>query len=361
METASALHLKETVAIRKVLVAILLILATIAIFFAKDVLLPIMIGVLVSLTLSPLLRALSKAGIPAPVSATVLVTVLASSVLLGGYAMSGPVSDWAAQAPEFGEKLKDRLRVIATSVEAVQGASAEVEKLAEPAAEPSVQKVTIQQPGLLSSAVSNLAGLGTTVVVAMVFALLLLASGDLFYAKLVGAFPKFSDKRRALSIVYTIERSISRYLFTITVINAVLGLVLAVSLLMIDFPHPFIWGILAFFLNFLPFLGMIVGACLIAGFSIVTYDQLSYALLAPVFYMVLNSVEGQIVTPTILGRRLEMNTVSVFLTVVFWGWLWGIAGALMAVPFLVCIKVICDNVDTLKVLGRFLGARDQIR
>ncbi|MGO4915196.1 AI-2E family transporter [Pseudogemmobacter sp. W21_MBD1_M6] len=357
LDTAPALHLREIVAIRKVLVAILLILATIAIFFAKDVLLPIMIGVLVSLTLSPLLRVLSKAGIPAPVSATVLVTVLAFSVLLGGYAMSGPASNWAAEVPAFGEKLKDKLRDITTSVEAVQGASAQVEKLAEPAAEPSVQKVTIQQPGLLSSAVSNLAGLGTTIIVAMVFALLLLASGDLFYVKLVEAFPKLSDKKRALSTVYTIERSISRYLFTITVINAVLGMVLAVSLLIIDFPHPFIWGALAFFLNFLPFLGMIIGTCLIAGFSIVTYDQLSYALLAPVFYMVLNSLEGQFVTPTILGRRLEMNTVSVFLTVVFWGWLWGIAGALMAVPFLVCLKVICDNVDALKVPGRFLGVR----
>ena len=124
-------------------------------------------------------------------------------------------------------------------------------------------------------------------------------------------------------------------------------------------PQPVVWGILAFALNFLPYVGALVGVVVVAAVSIVNFDSLSYGLIAPAAYLAATAIEGQFVTPMVVGRRLELNTVSVFVTVVFWAWLWGIPGALMAVPFLVCFKVLCDNVDQLQVVGNFLAASER--
>ncbi|MGC1502761.1 MAG: AI-2E family transporter [Sulfitobacter sp.] len=116
-------------------------------------------------------------------------------------------------------------------------------------------------------------------------------------------------------------------------------------------------GVLAFTLNFIPFVGGLFGTVLVAAFGILNFDTLGMGLLPAMIYAFCTSFEAQFVTPTVLGRRLNMNTVSVFLTVIIWSWLWSIPGALMAVPFLVMLKVICDNVPSLSVLGNFLGAK----
>jgi len=314
------------------------------------------IGILLALTLSPVVRSLSRAGIPSQVSAVVLIFGIGISSATGAYFISGPVTDWVQNAPQMGTKLRYKLAGLTASVEAVKEASEEVEALADTAS-PDVEKVVIQRPGLLASAVSQLASFGTSVTVGLILALFILASGDLFYIKLVEAFPTFRDKKRAIRIVHDIERRISHYLFTITLINAGLGLSIAIALSLIGIPHPYIWGVAAFLLNYLPFVGAIAGTFAIAAFSVINVDSIAYALTAPAVYFLLTSIEGQFVTPTVLGRRLEMNTVSVFLTVVIWGWLWSVPGALMAVPFLVLLKVICDNFEGLSVLGNFLSAR----
>ncbi len=164
-----------------------------------------------------------------------------------------------------------------------------------------------------------------------------------------------SGKKRALSAVYDIERKVSRYLLTITVINASLGAAIAITLALLGVDYAYVWGIAAFLLNFVPFVGGLVGTVLIGASAIVQFDSIYYALAAPIAYQILTGVEGQFITPTLVGRRLEMNTVAVFLTVVLWGWLWGIPGALVAVPFLVVFKVICENFEGLETIANFLG------
>ena len=198
------------------------------------------------------------------------------------------------------------------------------------------------------------ARIGGTVAVALVLALFLLASGDMFYLKLVQSFQTFTGKKRALKAVYDVERRVSRYLLTITIINAGLGISVGLYLFALGLPVPYVWGLAAFLLNFLPYIGGVIGAVLVGAYAIASFDSLGYAILAPIGYQILTGVEGQFITPYLVGRRLELNTVAVFLTVVFWGWLWGIAGALVAVPFLVVFKVICENVTALNMIGHFL-------
>ncbi|MBU2360671.1 MAG: AI-2E family transporter [Alphaproteobacteria bacterium] len=195
-----------------------------------------------------------------------------------------------------------------------------------------------------------------SVAVALVLAGFLLALGHMFYIKILQSLRTLSDKKRALTMVHDIERRVSRYLLTIALINAGLGICVGLALFVIGMPDAYILGAAVFLLNFLPFAGALIGVALVGALSILTFDSLSYAALAPAAYLILNALEGSFVTPALLGQRLELNTVAVFLTVVTWGWLWGIPGALIAVPVLIMFKVVADNIEGMKVAANFLGA-----
>ncbi|TMM54178.1 AI-2E family transporter [Sulfitobacter sabulilitoris] len=326
-------------------------------YFAKDMLLPVLLGFLVALTLSPVSRGLNRIGIPHAVSAILLIGATALSVTLVVVFSAGTVASWANEAPAMGREIQRKLRGVVQTVETVREASEQVEKIGESATS-RVQEVVIKQPSLIDNAMDTVTNVGATIAVTLVLALFLLASGDMFYVKLVKAIPTMSGKKRALSAVYDVERRVSRYLLTITLINAGLGLAIGSYLTLLGLESGYIWGVAAFLLNFLPYVGGFVGTIMVGAYAITAFDSLSFALLAPLGYQVMTGIEGQLVTPYLVGRRLELNTVAVFLTVVFWGWLWGIAGALIAVPFLVVFKVVCENFEQLHTVGNFLSKSD---
>lgn len=305
------------------------ILAVIAIFvviyFARDLILPVLLGVLIALTLSPINRWLQKKGLPAGVSASILMlatTVVAVAVV---YFAGETARSWSQDFPEMVDELRQKLRGVSDTLEAVKDASEQVEKVAG-ATDGGAAAVAIKPPGFLNSVVTVAAGTATSIGVALVLALFLLASGDLFYAKLVQSFGSMREKKRALSTVYGIERQVSGYLLTITLINFLLGLAVAGAMWLIGLEYAYIWGIAAFLLNYLPILGGILGTVLVAVHSILFFDTLSYALVAPIAYQALTSGEAQFVTPYLIGKRMELNIIAVFLTVVLWGWLWGFQG-----------------------------------
>ena len=155
----------------------------------------------------------------------------------------------------------------------------------------------------------------------------LLASGDFFLRKLIKVLPTLSDKKRALTITNTMQREISRYFLTVTLINAGLGLAVGTALYFIGMPTPYLWGAMAFALNFIPYLGALVGIVLTAAVALVSFDSIGQALLAPAAYLALATLEGNFITPTIMGKRFTLNPVVVFIWLIFWGWLWGVIGA----------------------------------
>jgi predicted PurR-regulated permease PerM len=219
-----------------------------------------------------------------------------------------------------------------------------------------VQKVVLAQPGVLSRAAGNLLSVGTTLAVTFVLSLFLLASGTLFYQKIIQAFPNLSDKKKALKVIYNIQSEISRYLLTITIINMIVGVVVGSGMWLLGIPNALVWGVASTVLNFLPYVGALIAIVLVGVISIVTFDDMLYALVPPGFILLVHILEGQFLTPMLLGRRLELNAVFVFISISFWSWLWGFVGALMAVPILVIIKVACDNFETLRPIGNFLTA-----
>jgi len=342
--------------IRTLLVGLFLLAAVYALYFARDFIMPVILAFLLALMLTPIVRFLRKRGVPEALSATLLVLLSVLALASAGYFLSGPIIQLANEAPDIGRRISERLSEFRHPFEKFMAVSQEVERVTDTAQEPGLQRVVVAQPGIISQAAGNLLSGATTAAITFVLSLFLLASGTMFYEKIVQSFTRLSEKKRALRIVYDVEREISRYLLTVALINAGLGLAIGLGLWALGMPNPAVWGVAAAALNFLPYIGALATIVLVACISLITFDTLSYAMLPPLFVIACNIIEGQIITPLIVGRRLEINAVAIFIAVAFWSWLWGFVGALIAVPLLVIFKVFCDHFESWKSVGNFLSA-----
>jgi predicted PurR-regulated permease PerM len=365
LEVAEDSHV-ELRRIRRVLVMTFLMALLTAVYFTRDVLLPIVIAIVLTLTLLPVIRTGERYRIPKGVTAVAVILAMAGVFAQLGYVLSGPAQTLAADAPKIAEEVQDKLGGILDRISAlretadeVAGATAETTMVDTNgdgvAAMPVVAVVEEDTPGLADQVVSGLASAGGAIGAALVLTVFLLASGDFYHRRIVEAMPRLRDKKQALTIIRDVERQISRYLGAIFLINALLGVAVGVAMWLLDMPMPMVWGLLAFLLNFIPFVGNILNVVLVAAVSLVTFDTLWDAALPPLALLVLSLIESNVVTPLLIGRRLELNTVAQLIMVAFWTWLWGVPGAILAVPFLVVVKAVCDNVESLQTLGSFLS------
>ena len=342
-------------AIRIALTGVFIIALVGLIYFARDFLLPVFLAFLLALTLSPIVRYLQKRGIAPGLTALVLVLFVVSGFSAGAYLLSDPVSEWVARAPEISQRIQQKLYTFRRPMEAVAKASEQVRTITEGTSSPTVQKVVVQQPGLLSRAASNIVSAVSTAAVTFVLLLFLLASGPMFYEKMINVLPTFRDKKRALAIAYDVEREVSQYLLTITFINIVFGIYIATVMTVAGMPNPILWGVAATLLNYIPYVGALTGIAMVGIVALISLDPIGHALIPPLLYLVGAILEGQFITPIFLGRRLELNSVAILIFVAMWGWVWGIVGAIIAVPFLVLIKVFCDHFEGLAGIGEFLS------
>lgn len=326
-------------------------------YFAQGFLLPVILALLMALALSPVVRALRRWWMPASLSALLVVSTL--SLCAGGivWSLSAPVSELIRNAPRIGLEVRYKFATLMQPVEAVQKATRSIEEAARTDADPNVQEVVIRQPHLLSWAADGLPKIAAGLGLMLVLLFFLLASGDLFYEKLVRTMPTLTDKKRWLRIVYDVERDVSRYLFTMSTINFGLGICVGLGLYLAGMPNPLVWAVAAALLNFIPYLGSLAGVAMVAAVSVVSFPTLGEAIVPPLVYAVITAVEGQLITPMLLGRRLQMNAVVVFLAIAFWGWLWGAVGMLIAVPVLILVKTFAHHAEHLNGLREFLGLR----
>ncbi|MEZ2328869.1 AI-2E family transporter [Mesorhizobium sp. RCC_202] len=343
--------------VRSLLIGIFIFMTMAALYFGRAFFMPVMLAFLLALTLTPIVRVLRKRGIPEVVSATLLVLLSIFVFVSAGYLLSGPVIDLINNTSTIGQQLTERLAHFQRPLAKIMDLAHQLEGLTETTQEPGVQKVAVAPSGILSSAAGNILEAGTAITIVFVLSLFLLASGTLFYEKIVQSFTSMSQKKRALRVVYDVEREISHYLLTVALINAGLGTVIGLGLWGLGMPNPLVWGAAAALLNFLPYVGALITILLVAIIALISFDTISYALLAPAIVLLCDVVEGQFVTPMVVGRRLEINAVAIFIAIAFWSWLWGFVGALMAVPLLVVIKVFCDHFEGLSHVGNFLAAQ----
>jgi predicted PurR-regulated permease PerM len=335
---------------------VLIVLGTIAfLYFARPVILPVFLAVMAGMALKPLIRWLSYGHIPPAISAAVVLCLLVAAVGIGFFEMGRPAMTWMNDAPAHMAELRQRVQRIFPRVARFNQAADAVNNLG--AADEEQKKVTTVE--LKTSRVPSsfinwtgtfLAGVGET----LVLLYLMLASGDLFLQKLVRVMPTLREKKSAVGMSHEIQQNISNYLFSVSLINIGLGVVVSGGLYWLGVPNALMWGMLAAVLNFVPYFGPVVGIILLATVGLLTFDTLWKGLLPPAWYLLLHLLEANFITPVLLGRRFTLNPVVIFVSLIFWTWLWGVPGALLSVPILVSIKVVCDRVPTLSSLSELL-------
>ena len=335
-----------------------MILLLCAFYYAQNLLLPIVVAFLSALVLSPIVRTLKRSGIHESISAFLLVVLFAGFFGLTVYSLSGPISQWIEEAPRIGQELRTKLKTLRRPMEQIDAAQKQLEDATQGTTDPRIQEVAVREPGLLSKIAQGVPNIFAGAAVTFVLLLFLLASGDMFYEKLVRVLPTLTDRKRGLRIAYDIEREVSRYLLTITIINFALGAVIGAGLFVLGMPNPILWGLIAALLNFVPYFGAITAMAVVSVVAMVSFPTVGHALLAPAFYMFCSAIEGQFITPALVGRRLQINAIAVFLAIVFWGWIWGVIGVFVAVPMLIVVKVFCRHIESLSGLDEFLSARD---
>jgi predicted PurR-regulated permease PerM len=349
--------------VRNVALTGLFILAAFyTLYFARSFLLPIVLALLFSLLLSPFVRGLKKLlRIPEPLGAGVVLLALLGLVVGGLYQLSGPAYEWMQKAPSSLHKVEDKLRQFRRPVLLFGRATEQVAKMtdvAAPPASPKTPAVTVAVPAgpsLGARLLDRTTEFAANAAVLLILLYFLLASGDLFLRKLVKVLPSLSDKKRAIEIARQVETDISAYLSTVAMINLGLGVGVAVAMTLVGLPNPLLWGAMAGLTNFIPYLGAMSCYIALALAGFLTFNDLPHALLPVGAFLCLNVVEAYFVTPMVLGKRLTLNPVVLFLGLTFWGWLWGIAGALLAVPIMVVFKIFCDHIEPLAPIGEFLG------
>lgn len=337
-------------------VGLFLIAAGGVLVLARSFLMPLILAFLISLTFSPVRRFLKRRGLPDGISASIIVLLLISLCGVAAIGLTGPAQDYIDDAPNIMRDVEFKLRGLNDLVAKVSDATEKVDELASSDAEkPHVSVDT--GPGMFTQVVLGVPYVAAQAALTLVMLFFLIASGDMFYEKIVAVSPTFKDKRRAIEIVYDIERKISRYFLTITVINAGLGVAIGLALGLLGMPNPVLFGVLAFAFNFIPFIGALAGMALAFAIGIVSFNTLGHAGLVAAVYFLLTSIEGQLVTPYAVGRSLNLNPVAVFVAVAFWGWAWSVVGMFVAVPVLIIVRALAEQVEKLYPLGVFLSGR----
>ncbi len=326
-------------------------------YFARAFFLPVTLAIVFMFLLAPLVRALKTCRLPAAVGSAIAIVAVVGITGFLVFKLSVPLAEWLEKAPEMGAKLQSKVQPLRRYFVKIANTSDQVETLARTTAEnkKAPQEVELKKTSLLDTVFSGTSKTAFSLLVAIVLLYFSLASGDLFLTRLVHVLPTLSDKKKAVRIAREIEDNISRYLFTIALINVGSGVLSALLFWAFGLPDPALWGAIAGLVNFIPTVGALSVAILIAVISMVTFPSFTHAALVPAAFLALTVAVGTFVSPLIMGHRLALNPVVIFLGLSFWGWLWGIPGALLAVPLLAMFKIFCDHIEPLAPIGEFLG------
>jgi predicted PurR-regulated permease PerM len=326
-------------------------------YFARPFLLPIVVALLLSFLFSPLVRALARFKIRPPVSAGLIILGLLGTVGFVGYELSGPVQGWAASAPQTFATAQARIREVLKPLErATQRAESAAGAVAGPE---TPQEVVVRQPSLIARLFGTTQKFLVAAMEVLILLYFLLAAGDLFLQKLIKVLPNLRDKQKAVEIARKTEASISTYLLTTLAITFTEGVVVALAMWAIGMPNPLLWGAMVVVLEFIPYLGAAIMTAILTLAALTVYDTIGEALLVPGVFLVINVIQGNFISPALMGHRLALNPVALLVGLTFWFWIWGLPGAFIAVPLLATFKIFCDHIESLAAVGEFLGERDR--
>ena len=329
-----------------------------ALYVGKELVLPIMLAITLKLLLQPVMDFLCRRlRLPSTIAALVLIICLFGAIASVAFTVSVPASGWIEKIPHLLPSLKEKLVLLRPPIDYLEGAFKDLEEATASTQGASVPAVTIKDGATVASKLTSLtfavlARVSTT----MIILFFLLAAGERLLRGLIEVLPRLSDKRQALDIATETQHQIGGYLFTITLMNAAVGIVTGLAMWACGLGDPILWGSAAFLLNYIPILGPLTGIGMFLLAGIVALEWPWHALAPAAIYLAIHIAEGEIITPMLLANRFTLNPVIVIVSLFFWHALWGVPGALLAVPLLAIFKIICDRVGPLQPAGHIIGA-----
>ena len=333
------------------LTGIFLILLTAALRVGAGLLLPVAIAALVTLLLDQPVRALKKAGLPTGYGAALVVFGTLGVLSAGIGLLAAPAADWIEKAPSTLSQVQTRIRRIMRPLEQTAQKVEQATQAATPGGQRTVQ---IKPPGLLQRVSGSTATILATTITVTFLTYFLLASLPVFRKKIAELIGSRAGARNMEQVLGEIEAQMSRYMLLNTLTSLGVGLSTWGFLQLVGLPNSLLWGVLAFFMNFIPYAGALVTTVVVGAAALVSFEQTGSVLLVLGGLIAINVVEGNFVTPHLMGRHLPLNPVTIFLSLLYWGWVWGPVGTLLAVPITVMLQVIFSNIEPLKPVALLL-------
>jgi predicted PurR-regulated permease PerM len=355
------------------IVVLAAIAATAALYLARDFFVPIALSLLFAVLLRPLVRRFEKARVPTPIGAAVVLTVVVGALSVSIGALTTPARQWMAEAPQRlraaeGKlrKLREPFQKLSHAANQVEGAVTGTAQAADSGSAKKSQTAPQAAPTAPSTGTSSLSSVfikafGTTTGLVLAAAqvllltFLLMASGDLFLEKLLRVLPRQGERAAAIKVTRDVEDAVSRYMVANVFINLGQGILVALAMALIGVPSPPLWGVLTFVCEFVPYIGAALMIFLLAVAGLASSDSVGHGVLAPLAYLLITTLQNNLVSPVAYGRRLRLNPVAVLVGVLFWWFLWGVPGAFLAVPLIATAKILGDHVRGLSAMGEFLA------
>jgi predicted PurR-regulated permease PerM len=350
-------QLGRTINVQTVFLGIIAgVLVLYTLYLSSTVAIPLVLACVFNLVLTPVVLALARVRIPPPVGAGLVVFAVLLVLGIGALTLAQPASEWLRRLPNVIDQLADRLHFVQVPAQQLKEAEEALTNLGAAAPDTATQVVVMPRTTTLRELLLNETSrfaIGAATTLALLY--FMLAMGDKFLRHLVAALPDFRTKKQAVEIAHQLQSDMSHYLLTVSVINVAFGAIVAAAMFAAGMPNALLWGVMAGILNYVPFLGHTVSAIIITVVALLSFPEIGTALIPPGLFIVIAALEGNVITPMILARRLTLNPVAVVAALLIWGWMWGIVGMLLAVPLLVVAKIACDKIEPLHPIGEFLG------
>jgi predicted PurR-regulated permease PerM len=324
---------------------------------AKPFLLPVLIAVALTFVLSVPVRALRRLGIPQAIGAGLVVAAALTAVVLLGSALAAPAAEWWERVPETARRLvdaADRVRGTVWAAPAPPRKPKAAAAAAPPATDAIAEKIASEGVTVTRVVLGQMLAFAVEAAATVILLYFLLASEHWLVSRTVEAVPRRRTRALVLGGIRQAQREIGLFLGTMSLINLGLGTATALAMSWMGLPNPVLWGAVSGLMNFVPYLGpaVVTGMLLLAGSMSFGIEPAMFA--PPAAFLALHAIESNLVTPWVMGRRLRLAPLSVFLSVMVWGWLWGIAGALIAVPMLLGLRTVCKRSRKLKLVCVYL-------
>jgi len=325
----------------------------------RSVFIPLAFAVMLFFLLRGPVRRLTALRVPRIVASAIVLGAAVGVLALTALELAAPAVTWAKRLPSAVQELEAKSRTLRLPLEQASRGVQAVSTLGEVDGSDKVPRVAVVRPGWLQGMVEGAAEFTSQVALTIICAFFLLLDGEAVLGRLTTFAPSYARDHRASLLVGDVGRRMSKYLLTVTCINLGLGTVISIAFALIGMPNPLLWGGLAAVLTYIPYLGPAVGIALVALASFVTFPTAGTAALPPLVYFALASLEGNLVTPLVLGHSFRLSPLVVFVWLSVWVWLWSVPGAMLAAPLLMLLRIVCEENPSLAGLGHLLGGRSR--